>query len=165
MKTVGILGRLSKKKGDVAIVLILAAVVALDMVSIYWVAYTTNPRLSYYKPPLPVYEGPRPELVDSLIVLVAGILTGIFLSDVSEMVYGYIAAMSIALVVSVVYVSLYIWYVLGWGQVFELGAFGWEWAVFFATDVIFTIMFPWIIGLCLIGLTVGAFLRTWIAWA
>jgi hypothetical protein len=158
------LGRVLKKKGDIALVLLWTGLVALIVIKIYWVGYTTSVRLTYYKTPFPTYEGPAPEFLDLVIILLAGIPVGLSLSDLNEMIYGYVAAMSLSFIVSVVYVTLYIWYILGWGAVFGLVAFDWEYAVFFAMEWVFRIMFPWVIGLCLVGLTVGAFLRTWIGW-
>jgi len=158
------IGRVLKKKGDVALVLLWTALVALIVIKIYWVGYTTSVRLSQSKTLFPTYEGPGPGILDLIIVLLAGIPVGFSLSDVNEMVYGYFAAMSLAFVVSVTYVTLYIWYVLGWGQVFSMVAFDWEYAVFFALEWVLRIMLPWVMGLCLVGLTVGAFLRTWIGW-
>jgi hypothetical protein len=152
---------LKKKKGDIALVLLWTALIALIVIKIYWVGYTTIVGLYYYKELFPQYGGPTPGVLDLVIVLLAGIPVGLSLSDLNEMIYGYAAAMSLAFVISVTYVTLYIWYVLGWGEVFGMVAFDWEYAVFFAMEWVLRIMFPWVMGLCLVGLTVGAFLRTW----
>lgn len=158
--------RLVRRRTDVAIVLLWTALIVLIVIKAYWIAYATSTRLSFFKPPVPgSSEGPRPDFLDLLIILIAGVLVGLFLSDVGEMLYGYIASMSLSFVAAVVYVAFYIWYALGWGVQFSATAFEWEWALFFAIQVVFTIMFPWIIGICLVGVTVGAFLKTWIGWA
>jgi hypothetical protein len=159
------IGRVLKKKGDVALVLLWTALVALIVIKVYWVGYTTSVRLSQSKTPFPTYDAPGPGLLDLVIVLLAGIPVGLSLSDVNEIVYGYFAGMALVFVVSVTYVALYIWYVLGWEQTFSMVAFDWEYAVFFGMEWVLRIMFPWVMGLCLIGLIVGAFLRTWIWWA
>jgi hypothetical protein len=159
------IGRLLKKKGDVALVLLWTGLVALIVVKIYWVGYTTSVGLSQSKDPFATYDAPGPGLLDLVIVLLAGIPVGLSLSDVNEMIYGYFVAMCLVFIVSVTYVSLYIWYVLGWEQMWGMVAFDWEWAVFFAMEWVLRIMFPWVMGLCLVGLIAGAFLRTWIWWA
>lgn len=99
--------------------------------------------------------------MDLLIIAVAGLVVGLFVSDVKEMLYGYIAAMSTAFVVSAAYVIFYMWYVLDLESTFAAFAYGWEWAVFIAGSIVFALMFPWIVSACLISLTIGAFLRTW----
>ncbi len=153
---------MSRKRNDIALVMMWAALVALMVIKAYWVTYASSTRLSYFKIAIPGYEGLRPGLLDMLIIAAAGVVVGLFLSDVKEMLYGYVTAMALAFIVSVVYVTLYIWYVLELGLVFGTVAYDWEWAVYIAISVVFTLMFPWIIGVCLVSLAVGAFLRTWL---
>jgi hypothetical protein len=142
--------------------MIWTAIVALVVIKAYWFTYASSIRLSYFKIVFPGYEGLRPGLLDMLIIAAAGVFVGLFLSDVKEMLYGYVTAMASAFIVSVVYVTLYIWYVLEFGSVFGAVAYDWEWAVYIALSVVFTLMFPWIIGVCLASLAFGAFLRTWL---
>jgi hypothetical protein len=153
-----------KKKGDVAVLLLWTALLSLIVISIYWIGYTTSIRLSQHKTLFPDYDAPGPGFLDLVIVLFAGIPVGLSLSDVSEIVYGYFVVMLLVFIVSVSYVTLYIWYILGWGQVFSLATYDWEYAVFFAMEWVLRIMVPWVMGLCLAGLIVGAFLRTWLVW-
>ncbi len=65
-------------------------------------------------------------------------------------------------VVSVVYALFFIWYILGLGSLFGAAPYEWEWAVLFAIYGILPIMFPWIIALCLITVSVSAFVREWV---
>jgi hypothetical protein len=155
---------LKKRKSDIVLLLFWVAVVSLVVITIYWVGYTTSIQLSTQKTLFPDYNAPGPGLVDLVIVLFAGVPIGFSLSDVGEIVYGYFAAMLLVFVISVSYVTLYIWYNLGWGKVFSLGAYDWEYAVFFAMEWVLRIMLPWILALCLLGLIVGAFLRELLWW-
>jgi len=100
-----------------------------------------------------------------LIIGVAGLMVGLFLNDVKEMIYGYIATMLSVFLVSVIYISIYIWYVLDFRTIFSLNPFEWELAVYTAASIAFALMVPWIIGICLVSLVIGAFLRTWMGWS
>lgn len=154
--------RLSRKRNDVLIVMVWTILVAFIVIKVYWVAYTTSGRLSYFQPAFTLYDAPTAGALDFLVIVIASVIVGLFLSDVHEMLRGFIATMLLTFIISVAYVSLYIWYALGWGALFGAVAYDWEYAVFFAILTVFRIMFPWIIGICLIGLTIGAFLRTWV---
>jgi hypothetical protein len=153
--------RIVRKKLDIVMVVVWTALIALIVIKAYWVAYHTEPHLVYEKPLYPVYGGPMPELLDLLIITVAGVIVGIFLTDAKEMLYGYVASMSLAFITAVIYVTLYVWYVLEWGPTLS-AASNWEWAVFFSIEIVFAMMFPWILSISLISLALGAFLKEWI---
>lgn len=153
--------RILRKKLDITMVVVWTALIALIVIKAYWVAYHTEPYLVYQKPLYPVYGGPMPELLDLLIITVAGVIVGIFLTDAKEMLYGYIASMSLAFITAVIYVTLYVWYVLEWGPTLS-AASNWEWAVFFAIEIVFAMMFPWVLSISLVSLALGAFLKEWI---
>jgi hypothetical protein len=152
------------KKGDLTVLLLWAALISVIVITIYWIGYTTSIRLSQTKTPFPTYGAPGPGPLDLVIVALSGIPVGLSLSDVDKIVYGYFATMILVFIASVTYVTLYIWYTLGWGKVFGMVAFDWEYAVLFAMEWVLRIMLPWIMGLCLLGLIIGAFLKTWVGW-
>lgn len=141
---------------------------SLVVIKIYLVAYLeTNPlginRLSYFQIPCTSYEGPSPRVLDVLIIAVASLVVGLVLSDVKEVVYGYIASVSLSLVVGVAFVSFYIWVVLDLGALFSLAPYDWEWVVFMAFWNVFRIMFPWLVAVSLLGVVAGSFLKGWVA--
>jgi hypothetical protein len=154
--------RMSKKRNDIAIVILWTALVSFIVIKSYWITYITSQRLSYFQIPFTLYEGPAAGALDIVVIVIASIVVGLFLSDAVEMLLGFTVAIFLTFVISVIYVTLYIWYVLGWGVLFGAVAYDWEYAVFFAVLTVFRIMFPWIVGICLIGLVIGAFLRTWV---
>lgn len=153
--------RLSKKRKQVALVILWAALVALVVIRMYWTAYNESARLSTFKIPFLGYEGPRPTVVDVSIVFVVGIIFGFVAYDVEDLLYGYIAAMLIAFIISFAYVTLYIWYVLDLGKIFSVAAYDWEWALYVAFSNVLVMMFPWIVGACFLGLVIGSIVKTW----
>lgn len=153
--------RIVRKRLDIIMVVVWTALIALIVIKAYWIAYHTTAHLVYEKPLYPGLDGPMPEFLDMLIITVAGVIVGIFLTDAKEMLYGYLASMSLAFTTAVIYVTLYVWYILGWGPTLS-AASNWEWAVFFAIEIVFAMMFPWILSIGLISLAVGAFLKEWI---
>ncbi len=153
--------RLSKKRNQVALIILWATLVALVVIRMYWAAYNESARLSTFKIPFPGYEGPRPSVVDALIVFFIGIIFGFVAYDVEDLLYGYIAAMVIAFIISFVYVTLYIWYVLDLGKMFGAMAYDWEWALYVAFSNVLLMMFPWIVGACFFGLIIGSIVKTW----
>lgn len=153
---------LSKRKKDIVLVLIWAALIALIVIRVYYETYTTSARLFYQKRAFPGYDALMPGVVDLILMAAASIFVGLFVTDLKEMFYGYISAMLLAFFVSVVYALFYIWYILDLGPLFSVAPFEWEWAVLFAIYGILPIMFPWIIALCLIIVAVASFVREWI---
>jgi len=155
----------SRRKSTITIICVWTILVALIVIKAYWLSYSTRNRLKYYKPIYPGYDLSGADCLDLLIIGVAGLMVGLFLNDVKEMIYGYIATMLSVFLVSVIYISIYIWYVLDFRTIFSLNPFEWELAVYTAASIAFALMVPWIIGICLVSLVIGAFLRTWMGWS
>jgi len=156
--------RISRKRNDILIVAIWTALLTLIVIKIYWLAYAGSERLSHYQIAYTIYEGPSPGYLDLIIAVVAGIIFGLLLSDVKEIIYGFVASFFSSFIIGVIYGMLYIWYVLDWGKIFGATPFDWEWALFFSVLNIGRIMFPLILGVSLLGVAVGAVLRTWVGW-
>lgn len=154
-----------RKKKDIVLVALWTLLVSFLVIRVHYVTYAESIRLQYYQIPFADYGAPMAGVWDLLIVAIAGLIVGSFLSDIKEMIYGYLAMGCFSFIIAVVYVTLYIWYTLGWGPFFSYFAFDWEYPVFFAVATVFRIVFPWILGCCLIGLVVAAFVRTWLFWS
>jgi hypothetical protein len=154
--------RILRKKSDVALVAVWTTLVALVVIQSYLISYSSDPFLAYTKPAYPWTGGLTIGLPSILIVAVSGIIAGLFLSDVKEMIYGYIAVTVLSFIVDIIFVSFYIWYALEWGPSLSSG-FNWEWAPFLATEVVFNLTFPYIMITGLISLVIGAFLKEWIS--
>jgi len=154
--------KVSKNKVNIALVLIWAFLLAFLVIKAYWLSYNTSNRLIHDRPLVPTYDLRGLDFWDLFVIFFSGVVMGLFLSDVKAMFYGYVAALFLSYAFSVTYITLYIWYVLDFGSLFSLFAYDWELAVYAALAVAFTIVVPWMICFCLVGLVVGAFLRTWI---
>lgn len=158
---------ITRKKIALLAVALWTLTLSLVIIKIYLLAYLkTNPlginRLSYYKIPYPSYEAPSPEILDVVIVAVASLIVALVLSDVKEILYAYVASVSLSCVVGVAFVYFYIWVVLDLGVLFSLAPYDWEWVLLMAFLNVFRIMFPWLVAVSLLGGVAGSFLRGWI---
>jgi len=154
-----------RKRNDIALVALWTLLVSFLVIRIHAVTYAESVRLQYYQIPLADYGAPMAGPLDLVIVAIAGLIVGFFLSDIKEMFYGYLTMGFLSFIIGVVYVTLYIWFTLGWGPFFSYSAFDWEYPLYMAIATVFRIMFPWLLGCCLVGLVIAAFVRTWIFWS
>lgn len=152
--------RVFKDKVSIALVIMWAVLLAFLVIKTYWISYNTSNRLMHDVPLLPGYDLKRLESWDLAIIVVSGIVISLFLSDVEKMFYAYIATIILTFIISVTYISLYIWYVLDFGSLFSIYAYDWELAVYAATMISFVLMVPWMVSFCLVGVAIGAFLKT-----
>lgn len=67
------------------------------------------------------------DALDLAIVLATSLVFGMFLVDPVKILYGFIGATCLSIVISVIYSSLYDLYVLGLGKEFSEIVPGWEW--------------------------------------
>ena len=153
---------LRQRKFDIILILAWSFLLSAVVIKIHWITYTQTKRLSYYRIPYTVYEGPTPTVIDLFIVAISGLIVGLFISDIKSMFFGYIATILLCFAISVTYVTLYIWFVQGWGVVFGANPYDWEWAVYLATLNVFPIIFPLFACVALITLAIGAFLQTYV---
>jgi hypothetical protein len=151
--------RASRRRADILFVMLWSLVFSVIVIKIYLVAYIENLRLSYFQIPFASYGGPAPDILDMLIIAVISLIGGFVLRDVKEMLYGYVVAVSLSFIVGVTFVSFYIWSPLGWGELFSLGAYDWEWAVLMAIWGVFRIMFPLLVAVSLASVVIGAFTK------
>ncbi|RLI40957.1 hypothetical protein DRO69_12200 [Candidatus Bathyarchaeota archaeon] len=158
-------GKVKQKRNDILILVLWSVLIAFMVVKTYWTAYQTANRLVYFKPAHPSYDLSNVNAVDLLIIAIASFIVGISLSDAKTLFYGYIFSLLLAFILCVIYISLYVWYVLDYGPLFSLMPYGWEWAFFIATSIVFALMFPWIFCICLVSLAVSSLLRSWITWS
>lgn len=147
------------RKRDLVAFLLSTTVVFLVVIKIFLFRYMEVERLSRYRVIYALYQAPAPNWIDILLVLTASFLVAFLFSDAKAFVYGFILSFSSSFFASVVYVFLYIWYVLGWGQFFSLGPYDWEVPLFFAILNVFRIMFPLVFAPCIVGALVAFFVR------
>jgi len=122
----------------------------------------------YAKPPLAgsYAEGTTFDALDLAIILAMSLVFGIFLVDPVKILYGFIGAIFLSIVISVIYSSLYDLYVLGLGKNFSeiVPGWEWEWVTWFAFFRIFRIMFPAAIVLIFVGGMIGGIVGEFV-WA
>jgi len=110
----------------------------------------------YVKQPRPGYTETYFDALDFAIILATSLVFGIFLVDPEKILYGFIGAISLSIVISVICSTLYDLYVLGLGQYWSHVP-GWEWEIvtWLAFFRIFRIMFPIAILLIFAGGMMG----------
>jgi len=98
----------------------------------------------YAKTPRPGFTETYFSAIDMAIILAASLLFGIFLVDPVKILYRIIGTISLSLVMSVIFSSLYDLYVLRLGRHFSevVPGWEWEWVTWFAFFRIFRLMFP-----------------------
>ena len=97
------------------------------------------------------------DALELTIILATSLVFGVFLVDPVKILYGFIGAMSLSLVMSVIFSSLYDLYVLGLGEYFSGLTPGWEWELvaWLAFLRIFRITFPIAVILVFAGAMIG----------
>lgn len=151
---------LKKRKRAILVVGTWALTISLIFIKVHWFVYLENPRYRVQKLALS-YEGPQFDSMDLFLLGMVSIIAGIALTDVVHIFYGYLVSLGLSFSVSIVYTALYIWYVLGWGELLSLIPAGWEWAILWAILNVLWVMFPAAVMICLFGAIAGGVLRSW----
>ena len=155
---------LSRKRKQVALILLWSIALGLIVIKVYWTGYQEIRWLRAQRVPYGWYETPNPVFSDLMLVLLASLAVGTLIPDAKFLFYGYIVGMVFSFAMSFAYVVVYMWTELGLADMFTFGAFDWEWAVLFATWNVGKIMFPQVILLSLLGVIAGAMLRELISY-
>jgi len=104
-------------------------------------------------------------LEDLLILVLISLVVGALRDDPKEFLLGYSASILSAFTISVASIYLYAQHEFVWArELVSSEVFGWERRLFASAGNVLKIIFPWIVGVCFLGMLVGAFVRTWIAW-
>lgn len=148
-----------KQKRNTILVLIWAVILTLIIVRSHWTLYQYSERLRHYRIAFSIYEAPHLGTLDIVILLPSTILIVMALSDIKPIFYGFIAAHVIAFCSGLIYISLFIWYVLDYQALYSLSPFGWEYVMLMGLYNLFYIMFPWMIGVSILGTIISFILR------
>lgn len=118
----------------------------------------------YAKTPRAGSTGTSFDALDLAIVSVTSLVFGIFLVDPVKILYGFIGAISLSTIMSVISSALYDLYVLRLGEYFTqiVPGWEWEWVAWLAFLRIFRTMFPAAIILVFIGGMIGGIVSDWI---
>jgi hypothetical protein len=142
------------------LLVVLAWVVAVSMVLIktYTLFYTdslfSQRQIAYLS-----YRGPTFTGLDLVVVGATSLVVALLLPDIRIVVYGFFATILGSFTISFLYVFAYIWFALDYVRSLGSVPWGWEDAVFLAFVNVFRFIFPLGILCCLLGTTLGLFLK------
>lgn len=98
--------------------------------------------------------GPSFSIVDYVLLLAGSLVVGMILVELEMIFWGWIGSVLLSFLMSVIYSSLYNWFVIGWGEILSDTPWGWENVFYLTTAGIFRITFPSIV-LLFVGLFFG----------
>lgn len=150
------------RRKDALAVILWAVAISLIMIKAYILMYQTDPLYYAYRSAWVEYRAPSLGIVDILILAAMSLVVTIVLSDVRPIIFGFAASLALSFVIAVTYVSLFIWYALGYGGVFSGLAYGWEDAIYLGFLNMFFVMVPWVIGASALGMVIGFIVRGWV---
>jgi len=150
------------KKKEIIVVLVWTLLLTMVMIKAHYLLYLRNPRFFYFDIAYSRYQPPSLEIVDMLLLLVMSVVVGALLYDVKSLLFSYIASIGIAFIVAVTYVTLFIWFILDYGKNLSVIPFGWEWAIYMGFLNMLWVVFPYVMGISVIGIMIGYVLRTWL---
>ena len=110
-------------------------------------------------PPFQQWQGPGLTVFDMLIIIVVSLICGAILLEIKRVFYGSLITIIISFSLATVYMTCYIWQVLGWGEVLSTIEFGWSHALYWGFLNTFRAMFPTAIVVSTLSAVIGAFIR------
>jgi hypothetical protein len=155
---IGKFKRIGPRRKDILVVILWTAAISLIMIKAYMLFYLHSPLGQEF---WVVYDWPGLEWYDMVILTVLSIACTMILSDAESIVYGFAASLILSFIISVTYVSIFIWYVVGAEPFFSQVTYGWEYVLYAGFWNVFFVMVPWIIGTSAIGLVIGILIRAW----
>lgn len=117
-------------------------------------------KTAYKSPPMllpPSGWGPSFSIVDYVLLLTTSVIVGMILAELETIFWAWIGSVFLSFLMSVIYSSLFNWFVLGWGEVFSDTPWGWEFVCYWTARRLFRITFPSVI-LLFVGLFFGGIL-------
>jgi hypothetical protein len=143
---------------NLIVVLAWATAISLVLIKTYNLFYTeslfSQRQIAYLS-----YKGPTFTELDLLILGVTSLVVAMVLTDIRVVVYGFFTTILGSFAISSLYVFAYIWYVLDYVQSLGGVPWGWEDAAFLAVVNVFRFIFPMGILCCLMGITLGIFIK------
>jgi len=159
---------LKERKRTIAIVLTWSLFIAVLVSRQFWLAYVNNPIL-FSMPGNVWVEDPswigRLNVWDFILIFVSSVVVGALIIDIEAILFGTITNVILSFIFSMIYVSYFVWYVLGYGESFNLVGGFLVWGQFVLWDalrLVFRMTFPLVQLMALLGVFLGAFLRVYI---
>ncbi len=150
---------LKRRRIDIAVIIGWSIAIALLIIRTYQIFYAESILLSYNRIAYLSYEGPTFTVPDQLLLMAISFFTGIILTDIKSVIYGFFTTIFLSSALATGYVFTYIWFVLEYERTLSHLPFGWEDAVFLAMVNVFRFMFPMGILFTFLGITIGIFIR------
>jgi hypothetical protein len=148
-------------KKDALVVMVWTVIISLIMINAHITMYNSDPLYYHTGAAYVEYRAPSLGIMEMLILPAMAIVVAFILSDIKPVLYGFAAMLILSFIIALVYVTLFIWYALGYGGVLTY-AYGWEDAIYLGFLNVVFIMVPWVIGASAIGLVVGLAIRGWV---
>lgn len=142
-----------KRKGEVVVTIVWALAISAVIIIGFYLFHMENPFTSRS------YGSAKFSDFDKLLLVVLGFVAGFCMTDVKCLVYGYFASMTVAYIISVIYVYFFMWFTLQLGLVLSSIPFGWETALHMAIVKVSMFMFPVGVGFSFIGVATGNMIR------
>jgi hypothetical protein len=157
---------LGARKKKIAVTLTWSVAIAGIVIKSYWLVYATNPVLVEHGIGWTQVDQwiPRLDTLDCLLIFLLGIIAGAILVDLETVLYSLIATTILSFLVPIAYSSLFIWYILRWGEAISVlgGLLLLQNVIYVAIISIFRMVFPIVVILSLLGVLLGAFGRGFI---
>lgn len=149
---------LRRRKIDLVVILAWSFAVSLVLIKTYNIFYAES-FLSQRQIAYLSYKGPTFTELDLLILAATSLVVALMLTDIRSVIYGFFTTIIGSFTISSVYVFAYIWFVLEYARSHGSIPWGWEDAAFLAIVNVFRFIFPMGILCCLMGITLGIFIK------
>jgi hypothetical protein len=116
-----------KKRKDILLIALWTIAIAAVIIRSNQQFYTDHPMLSYYQIGFSDYYSPTPSELDLLLIMLIGLVVTVFLISTKGAVFGYFASLLLSCSISIAYMFIFNWYVLGLAGTFSELSFGGEW--------------------------------------
>lgn len=164
MRKFGFVIWLKERWRTVLVTVIWSMVVALIVIKSYWLTYAGKNLLFEYRIAWTEIIDwiPRLNIWDLVLIFVVSVIAGTIILDIETSVYTVLTNYVLSALLAIIYVTGFIWFALGYSEVFASSGGFLEWGPFvtyIAFRVVFRMIFPIVQVICLFGVLVGAFAR------
>jgi hypothetical protein len=141
-----------------------STIVAAILSKSYWLTYAGNPLLFKFGI---AWTGivewiPKLSILDVVLIFAVSVIAGAILLDIETSIYSLLANYILSFALTAIYVVLFIWFSLGYSEIFASTGGFLEWGSFIAyiaSRVVFRLTFPIVQIFCLFGVLAGTYLR------
>jgi len=157
-----VITQITPTRRDALVVILWAVAMSLIMIKAHILKYQSDPLYYAYRSAWVEYKAASLGIIDIFILAAMGFVITIFMSDVRPIIFGFATSLALSFIIAVTYVSSFIWYTLGYGNVLGGLSYGWEDAIYLGFLNMFFVMVPWVIGASALGIVMGFIIRGWV---